>query len=66
MLILVIAPVGAESQGADSKRWKRDFVLALEKRRSKRRARLAASAPACNFAMYRLVSHRNGQNSCQK
>ncbi len=66
MLILVIAPVGAESKDADSKRWKRDFVLALEKRRSKRRARLASSANSCNVAMYRLVSHRNVQNSCQK
>ncbi len=66
MLILVIAPMGAESRNAGSKQWKRDFVLALEKRRSKRPARLAASANSCNVAMYRLVSHRNVQNSCQK
>jgi hypothetical protein len=61
MLFLALAP-----QGADSKRLRRDFVLALEKRRAKRRVRLAATAPVCNFSMYRVVSHRNVQNSCQK
>ena len=61
MLVLVIKP-----EGAHAKRWRRDFVLALEKRRSKRRARLAAAAPACNLSMYRVVSHRNVQNGCQK
>lgn len=61
MLVLVITP-----EGTDAKRWRRDFVLALEKRRAKRRARLAAAAPACNLSMYRVVSHRNVQNGCQK
>ncbi len=61
MLFLVIKP-----EGAHAKRWRQDFVLALEKRRSKRRARLAAAAPPCNLSMYRVVSHRNVQNGCQK
>ena len=30
------------ARGAESKRWRRDFVLALEKRRAKRQARLWA------------------------
>jgi hypothetical protein len=61
MLVLAIKP-----QGADVKRWRRDFVLALEKRRAKRLARLAAAAPACKLSMYRVVSHHNVQNGCQK
>lgn len=61
MLVLAIKP-----EGADFKRWRRDFVLALEKRRSKRRTRLVAPASPCNLSMYRVVSHRNVQNGCQK
>ncbi len=61
MLFLALAP-----ERADAKRWQRDFVLALEKRRTKRRARLVAAASSCNLSMYRVVSHRLVQNSCQK
>jgi hypothetical protein len=61
MLVLVITP-----EGADAKRWRRDFVLALEKRRAKRRARLAASTTSCNLSMSRLVSRHPLQNGCQK
>ena len=61
MLFLALAP-----ERADARRWERDFVLALEKRRAKRLARLATGASPCNLSMYRLVSHRNVQNSCQK
>lgn len=61
MLVLV-----SKSEGTDAKRWRRDFVLALEKRRAKRLARLATGASPCNLSMYRVVSHRSVQNSCQK
>jgi hypothetical protein len=49
--------------GAQTKRWRRDFVLALERRRAKRKFRLT---PHCHVHSYLLVTHQKVRNSCQK